>query len=144
MRRRFQGLASNSQSDGEVLDGIFLVEVDHGRYCEEPRKPFYALHFQVLEPKPLAGRAFVARLYCSRKALWKLNWFLRDFGYDLELLARDEIDDKRLTGLRGVVKVSHATDHGYALINLDAFAPSSAWAMMSSPVTPSAHSELAS
>jgi hypothetical protein len=29
------------------------------------------------------------------KALWKLNRFLRDFGYDTELLARDEVDDKR-------------------------------------------------
>jgi hypothetical protein len=28
--------------------------------------------------------------------LWKLNWFLRDFGYDADLLGQDEIDDKNL------------------------------------------------
>jgi len=45
-------------------------------------------------------------LYCTPKALWKLNWFLRDFGYDTELLGRDEVDEKALLGLRGVVRVS--------------------------------------
>jgi hypothetical protein len=27
------------------------------------------------------------RLYCTPGALWKLNWFLRGFGYDSELQA---------------------------------------------------------
>ena len=35
-----------------------------------------------------------AALYCTPKALWKLSWFLRDFGYDTELLGRDEIDER--------------------------------------------------
>jgi hypothetical protein len=39
---------------------------------------------------------FSSRLYCTPKALWKLNWFLRDFGYDNELLDRTEVDDKLL------------------------------------------------
>jgi hypothetical protein len=67
------------------------------------------------------------RLYCSPKALWKLNWFLRDFGYDNDLLGRDEIDDKGLVGLRGVVKVSHVVLHGTSLLNLDGFAPAAQW-----------------
>ena len=37
----------------------------------------------------------------------------------------DEIDDKRLVGLRGVVKISHLVPNGTALLNLDAFAAAS-------------------
>jgi len=72
-----------------------------------------------LEPKPLAGNRFTGRLYCTPKALWKLNWFLRDFGYDPELLGRDEIDDKNLVGLCGVVKITHSVVNGNFLLNLD-------------------------
>jgi hypothetical protein len=38
----------------------------------------------------------------STAALWKFNWFLRDFGYDIELLGRDEVDETQLIGLTGV------------------------------------------
>jgi hypothetical protein len=31
-----------------------------------------------------------SRLYCNPSALWKFNWFLRDFDYDVELLGREE------------------------------------------------------
>jgi hypothetical protein len=61
------------------------------------------------------------------KALWKLNWFLRDFGYDTELLGRDEIDDKNLVGLTGVVKITRSVVNGTSLLNLDGFAPRSRW-----------------
>ncbi len=64
--------------------------------------------------------------------LWKLNWFLRDFGYDTELLGRDEIDEKSLVGLRGVVKISHVVVNGTSLLNLDGFAPASQWEELSS------------
>jgi hypothetical protein len=75
----------------------------------------------------LAGRKVSSRLYCTEKALWKLNWFLRDFGYDSELLAEDRIDDRALVGLRGVVKVSHSLVNGRTFLNLDGFAPASRW-----------------
>ena len=44
--------------------------------------------------------------------MWKLSWFLRDFGYDAELLGKNEIDDKALIDLWGLVKVSEVTVHG--------------------------------
>ncbi len=84
-----------------------------------------------LEPKPLAGNRFTGRLYCTPKALWKLNWFLRDFGYDTELLGRDEIDDKNIVGLSGVVKITHSVVNGTSLLNLDGFAPRSQWEELS-------------
>jgi len=75
----------------------------------------------------LVGRSIECRLYCAPKALWKLSWFLRDFGYDSELLGRDELDEKALVGLIGVVQVSHVVVHGTSLLNLEAFAPAAQW-----------------
>jgi hypothetical protein len=71
-------------------------------------------------------------VYCTAKALWKLGWFLRDFLYDPELLGREEVDEKALSGLRGVVKISHTTTNGTSLLNFDGFAPASQWAELAS------------
>jgi len=143
MKRRFQGLASTAQAT-DVSDGVFLVRVDQVRYSRERHKPFYTVRFSVLEPGPLAGRTFPGRLYCTPKALWKFSWFLRDFGCDPELLSRDEVEEKGLIGLRGVVKLSHTVVNGRTLVNLDAFAPASAWESISSTAPPLVRSELAS
>jgi len=144
MKRRVQGRSSTAQPNTEVPDGVFLVRVDSVRYSRERQKPFYPLRFSVIEPEPLAGRTFPGRLYCTPKALWKFSWFLRDFGYDPELLGRDEVEEKGLIGLRGVVKVSHTVVNGRTLVNLDAFAPAGAWESISSPASPPLPSELAS
>jgi len=144
VKRRCQGLSSTAQANTEVLDGVFLVRVDQVRYLRERQKPFYTVRFSVLEPGPLVGRTFSGRLYCTPKALWKFGWFLRDFGYDPDLLGRDEIEDKSLVGLRGVVKISHVVVNGRTVVNLDAFAPAGAWESISSPAPPSLRSELAS
>ena len=143
MRRRFQGLASTAQEGREVPDGVFLVRVDQVRYSRERQKPFYTVQFSILEPELLAGRTFSGRLYCTPKALWTFSWFLRDFGYDPELLGRDEVEEKGLIGLRGVVKLSHTVVNGRTLVNLDAFAPAGAWESISSPAPPPMRSELA-
>ncbi len=131
MKRRFQGLSSTLQPDAEIPDGVFLVRVNRVEYRQERQKPFYRLELSILDPAPLKGRSLSGRLYCTPKALWKLSWFLRDFGYDSELLIRDEIDEKALIGLQGVVKTSHVTVHGRSLLNLDAFASADAWEVAS-------------
>ena len=128
MKRRFQGLSSMSQPDTAIPDGVYLVRVNQVRYAREQQKPFYSIRFAVLEPAAFAGHALATRLYCTAKALWKFSWFLRDFGYDAELFGHEEIDDKALIGLSGVVKVSHVVINGRSLLNLDAFAPAAAWA----------------
>ena len=135
MKRRWEGLqdAAGSGKD-EVPDGLFLVRVERLRYRWHSQKPFYSLRLSVLEPKEYTGQAFAGRLYCTAKALWKLSWFLRDFGYDAGLLGRDELDEKAVVGLRGVVKISHAVINGIQLINLDGFAPASQWEELA-PVT---------
>jgi hypothetical protein len=132
MKRRFQGLnATIGSSADDIPDGVFLVRVDRAQYRWHQQKPFYLLWLSVLEPQALAGRTITGRLYCTAKALWKLSWFLRDFLYDPDLLGREEIDEKALLGLRGVVKVSHTTVNGTTLLNLDGFAPASQWEELS-------------
>jgi hypothetical protein len=137
MRRRIQGLHEADQSSAaQVRDGLFLVRVERAQHRWHARKPFYLLRFSVLKPKELSGQPITGRLYCTPRALWKLTWFLRDFGYDTELLGRDEIDEKSLVGLRGVVKISHIVVDGASLLNLDGFAPASQW-QESSSLSPS-------
>jgi hypothetical protein len=75
--------------------------------------------------EPSEKKAFFVRLYCTEKALWKLSWFLRDFGYDAELLSHDQVDVKALIGMQGVVQTSHAYINGRTYQNPDAFAPAS-------------------
>ena len=140
MRRRIQGLHEADQSAAsQVRDGLLLVRVERAYHRWDARKPFYLLRFSVLEPKELSGHSITGRLYCTPRALWKLNWFLRDFGYDAELLGQDEIDDKNLVGLRGVVKISHVVVSGTSLLNFDGFAPASQWEDLStaSPINSS-------
>jgi hypothetical protein len=133
MKRYVSGLSQASASPVEgPPDGLFLVRIERAQYRWHAQKPYFAFVFSVLEPKAIAGSRITGRLYCTPKALWKLNWFLRDFGYDSELLERNEIDDRNLVGLSGVVKISHAVVNGSSLMNLDAFAPASQWKVLSS------------
>jgi hypothetical protein len=133
MRRRIQGLHEADQSAAaQVRDGLLFVRVDRAQHRWDARKPFYIVRFSILEPKELTGHSIAGRLYCTPRALWKLNWFLRDFAYDSELLGRDEIDEKSLIGLRGIVKISHTIVNGTSLLNLDAFAPAVQWEQLSS------------
>jgi hypothetical protein len=146
MKRHIQGLHEADQSPSNQLpDGLLLVRVERAQHRWDARKPFYLFRFRVVEPKNLAGWSVAGRLYCTQKALWKLNWFLRDFGYDTELLGRDEIDDKSLIALRGVIKISHVVVNGTSLLNLDGFVPARRWDEVSSsqPAGPSPTSEVA-
>ncbi len=127
MKRRLPSLSQAALPMSEVPDGLYLVRVERVQYRWDKQKPHYKVSFLVLEPTALAGTEFSARLWATSKALWKLAWFLRDFGYDTELLGRDELEEKRLVGLEGVVKISHTTVSGRTYLNLDAFAPAGQW-----------------
>ena len=131
MKRHFPGLHTEPNHVHDSLEGIFLVRVDRAYYRWHPQKPFFLLSFTILEPKELASHKISGRLYCTQKSLWKLNWFLRDFGYDPDLLGRDEVDEKALLGLIGVLRTSRKSLAGRMFINLDAFAPSSEWEFIS-------------
>ena len=132
MRRQIAGLqAADRCATDQIPDGLFLVRVQKVLFRRQTQKPYYTLALAVLEPSRFADHVISSRLYCNPRALWKLNWFLRDFGYDTELLGRDEVDEKQLVGLSGVVKISHIVLSGTSLLRLDGFASSSRWEELS-------------
>lgn len=128
MRRRLQGLHSADESVAKNLPhGFLLVRILGMRYHWNALKPYYQVRFAVVEPREIAGTDVAGTLHCTPKTLWKLNWFLRDFGYDLELLRRDEIDEAALVGLQGVIKIGDVAISGTYLLHLEGFAPASEW-----------------
>jgi hypothetical protein len=134
MKRRIPGLHGEHHKVEDTLDGVFLARVDRAFYRWHPQRPFYILQLAILEPHEHQGRTLSGRLYCTPKALWKLRWFLRDFGYDQDLMGKDEVDEKALVGLRGVVRISHTTLNGRCFLNLGGFAPAVEWEELSSSV----------
>jgi hypothetical protein len=129
MKRQISGLrAADRCAADQVPDGLFLVQVHHVQYrrCGN-QKPYYTLTVTILEPHRFRDHQISSRLYCSPRALWKLNWFLQDFGYDTDLLNKDEIDERQLVGLTGVIKLGHILLNGTSLLRFDGFAPASRW-----------------
>ena len=136
MNRFIPGLHREAPQGDRDLEGLFLVRVERAFYRSHPQKPFYTLRLRVLEPRPYIGRTFSGRLYATPRALWKLRWFLRNFGYETELLTRDEVEEKALVGLRGVVRVSHTTLNGRCFLNLERFALEAEWEELSAALIP--------
>ena len=101
MKRHIPGLHQQAQSNDDNLEGLFLVRVERAFYRWHPQKPFFALRLAILEPKEHTGQAISGRLYCTPKALWKLSWFLRDFGYDPTYSAGMRSMRKLCWGCRG-------------------------------------------
>jgi hypothetical protein len=127
MKRHIPGLHREDHKGEDILEGIFLARVERAFYRWHPQRPFFVLRFAIVEPKDFRDRSITGRLYCSPKALWKLTWFLRDFGYDRELMGRDEVEEKALIGLSGVLRTSCTTLNGRSFLNLDGFAPAEEW-----------------
>jgi hypothetical protein len=131
MKRYIAGLHTEQPRRDDTLEGALLVRVDRVYFRWHPQRPFYAVRFVILEPEGQQGRSFSGRLYCTPKAIWRLRWFLRDFGYDQDLMGRDEVDERALLSLRGVVRISHTTLNGRSFLNLSGFAPASEWEELS-------------
>ncbi len=127
MKKVIRGLNNTTARPAIMPAGFYLVRVRQATQREMNRKSFITLELEVLEPTSCAGQSIRTRLYCTPRALWKLHWFLHDFGYDRQQLAAEELDDKRLPGLKGVVKVSHHDSNGQTVVNLDGFAPALNW-----------------
>jgi hypothetical protein len=130
MKRQIPGLRAATSAD-TVLEGLFLVRVEQAHYNWHRQSFFLLIRFAVLEPKQHSSRSITGRIYCTPKALWRLNWFLRDFGYDTDLLVCDEVDEKALLGLRGVIRTSRRNLAGRSYLNLDGFAPAAQWEELS-------------
>ncbi len=132
MKRQIFGLhAADRSAADQIPDALFLVRVQKVQFRRQGEKPYYTLNLNILEPRRFSAHVISTRLYCNARALWKFNWFLRDFGYDVELLGRDEVDESQLIGLTDVVKVSHVVLNGTSLLRLDGFAAASRWEELS-------------
>src|SRR5260221_3655051 len=118
MKRHIPGLHREHHATDDALEGVFLVRVDRAFYRWHPQRPFYVLRLVILETSEHQHRSLNGRLYCTPKALWKLRWFLRDFGYDPDLIGKDEVDEKALLGLRGIVRISRTILNGRCFLNL--------------------------
>jgi hypothetical protein len=132
VKRQISGLrAADRSAADQTPDGLFLVRVQRIQFRMYLPRPHYVVALLVIEPRRFKNSVLSSRIYCNSKVLWKLNWFLRDFGYDAELLDRDEVDERRLVGLQGVVKVSHVVYDGIPMVRFDGFAPASRWEELS-------------
>ncbi len=127
MKHHVPGLYAETELQEPLREWIFLVQVFQARYQRNRDKPFFVLSFRVLEPREPAGKTVTGRIYCTPHALWKLRWFLRDFGYDTHLTDQEVVDEKLLVGLQGVIKTSSTNTNGRSFLNLDAFAPAVSW-----------------
>jgi len=137
MIRQVAGLHRPTLDEAPLPPGQYLVEIRGASYRANSR-PFLALALRVLQPSDFAGHEVSGRISCTPKQVWKLGWFLRDFGYDADLLDRDQLDDRKLRGLRGMVRLSRAAGAN-AVSVLDSFAPAHLWEVpvRYAPATPS-------
>jgi hypothetical protein len=71
--------------------------------------------------------ALLRTIVLHRESSLETQRVLRDFGYDAQLLKDDQVDEKSLSNLRGVVRTSCVTMNGRSYQNLDAFAPEADW-----------------
>jgi len=127
MKRYFPGLNLQATKADDASQEVYLAQVERVRHRYHFQKPYLQISLVVREPQQFSGKLLSGRLYCTPRALWKLRWFLKDFGYDAELMRRDELDEKALVGLRGIVKVSQIAFNGDYYLNFDGFAPTSEW-----------------
>ena len=95
MRTHIQGLNQSSERK-PPLEGPYRARVVKFEPAGHAAKPCRRATFLIQEPPAYGGRYVRTRLYCHERALWKLRWFLSDFGYDPGLRAAEELDDRRV------------------------------------------------
>src|SRR3954470_11099910 len=142
MKRKIPGL-HNPAANGEQQPNTYLVRVVAARYRAN-RLPYLDLTFSLLEPAEHRGLKIVSRMDCRPKSFWKLTWFLKDFGYDAALLYDDEIDEKTIVGLEGVITISNRARGQQRPCTLHSFAPAHSWRGPGEPIKTIGNQELAS
>jgi len=126
MRMKVRGLNLPNERKS-LLEGPYLARVVRFEPAGHAAKPCRAATFLVLDPGPYSGRYIRTRLYCHDRALWKLRWFLRDFGYDQDLLVAEELDDRQVIGLEGVIRLGFWGNNGQQHLDVQGFAPKEEW-----------------
>jgi len=135
MRTKIQGLSQASERK-LLTEGLYRARVVRFEPAGHAAKPCRTATFLILEPLPYAGRYVRTRLYCHERALWKLRWLLSDFGYDAGLMAAEELDDRRVVGLEGVIRLSFWGSDGHRRLDVQGFAALDRWAELPQNQTP--------
>jgi hypothetical protein len=130
MRTKIQGL-SQAKDGIPLAEGQYRARVVRFEPAGHAPNPCRRATFLILEPAPYAGRRVRTRLYCHERALWKLRWFLSDFGYDHELMATEVLDDRQVVGLEGVVRLAYWGTDGQRKLDVQGFAPAERWGELS-------------
>jgi hypothetical protein len=130
MRIKVHGLSQVTERV-PLVEGVYRARVVRFGPAGHAAKPCQAATFLILDPPAYAGRYVRTRLYCHERALWKLRWFLVDFGYDPDLLAGEELDDRRVLGLEGVIRLAHWGLNGHQRLDVQGFAPTERWKELS-------------
>ena len=52
---------------------------------------------------------------------------MHDFNYDADLLAAEELDDRRVVGLEGVIRLGYWGSDGHRHLDVQGFAPRERW-----------------
>ncbi len=134
MRTKIRGLSQMTKRS-PLVEGLYRARVVRFRSAGHAAKPCLAATFQILEPAAYAGCSIRTRLYCHDRALWKLRWFLRAFRYDAELFAAEELDDRHVVGLVGVIRLVYWGDARRRL-DVEGFAFSERWGHLSGEPQP--------
>jgi hypothetical protein len=127
VRTRIQGLNQPSEKI-PLVEGAYRARVVRFEPPGHAAKPCRKAVFLILDPALHAGRYVSTRLYCHERALWKLRWFLSDFGYDSDLLVAETLDDRRVVGLEGVIRLAYWGTDGHRRLDVQGFAPAERWA----------------
>ena len=135
MRIKIPGL-NHTREKLPLVEGLYRARVVRFEPAGHAPNPCRAASFRILEPAAYQGRHVRTRLYCHDRALWKLRWFLSDFGYDAEHLAAEELDDRRVVGLEGVIRLAYWGTDGSRRLDVEGFAPTVRWAELSSSPAP--------
>ena len=130
MRTKIQGLSQPSERT-PLAEGLYRARVVRFQPAGHAAKPCRTATFLILEPAASSGRYIRTRLYCHDRALWKLRWFLSDFRYDTELMAAEELDDRRVVGLEGVIRLAYWGTDGRRRLDVQGFAPTERWSEIS-------------
>lgn len=134
MRIKIQGLSQPNERS-PLVEGLYRARVVRFEPAGHAANPCRVANFLILAPEKFAGRHVRTRLYCHERALWKLRWFLSDFGYDSELFASEELDDRRVIGLAGVIRLAYWGTDGHRRSDVQGFAPAVRWTEQAPEVT---------
>ena len=127
MKRRLEGINGTFHALPPGVNTLHLVRIESANYSAKFRKPVLDLSLSIVEPASVSKMTITTRISCAPKNLWKLHSLLVEFGYDAELLGREELDTCRLQGLVGVVRIHGKASRQDARVTIDIVAHQSEW-----------------